>query len=255
MAGIHISSLGPFKGSDVEFLREHTDVSSVLMSEGGGIDLSGLTHLSKLKHLTLDNYDSPVPLCEFGKLETFAGRWSDGLRLGPDCKRLRSLSLRNYKAKDLTQFPHLPALVDLELIQSSIASLTGIESLKQARAIKFHRCSKLCSIDAIAGLSDRNLEQLSFERCRKIQDFESLGRLSHVKTINLQYCSDLHSLEFLRGCKQLEGFGFFGTKFPEGDLAPLLLLPKLSFVGMEDKRHFSHTKSDLTAFLSDKEPK
>ena len=85
MAGIHISSIGPYKTKDLEFLRDHPDVTSVLVSEGGGIDLGGLAYLSNLKHLTLDNYDSPISLREFSQLETFAGEWSRELQLGPDC--------------------------------------------------------------------------------------------------------------------------------------------------------------------------
>jgi hypothetical protein len=250
MAGIHISSIGPYKTKDLEFLRDHPDVTSVLVSEGGGIDLGGLAYLSNLKHLTLDNYDSPISLREFSQLETFAGEWSRELQLGPDCARLTSLSLRRYKAKDLTQFPCLPALSCLELVQASIASLEGIQSHAQIEKLTFHRCSKLASIDAIAGLADGSLQQLSFERCPKIKNIEVLGRLRRVKTINLQYCSDLRSLDFLKGCQQLEGFGFFGTKLPDGDLTPLLSLPKLSFVGMSDKRHFSYTKDELNQLLS-----
>ncbi len=203
MTGIHISSLGSYKAKDLEFLRDHPDVTSVLVSEGGGIDLSGLAYLTKLKHLTLDNYDSPISLRKFGQLETFAGEWSKELQLGPDCARLTSLSLRKYKAKDLTQFPCLPALSTLELVQASIVSLEGIQSHLQIKKLKFHRCSKLVSIGAIAGLSHGNLEQLSFERCPKIKNIGILGRLSRVKTINLQYCPDRPLPDHIDGVRLL----------------------------------------------------
>ena len=39
MAGIHITTMGPDKAKVVEFLREHTDVSRVIVSEAGGTDL------------------------------------------------------------------------------------------------------------------------------------------------------------------------------------------------------------------------
>lgn len=186
---------------------------------------------------------------EFPELETFAGQWSRELLLGPQCARLTSLSLRRYKGSDLTQFPWLPVLSCLELVQASIASLEGIQSHVQIEKLTFHRCSKLLSIDPIVGLADENLQHVSFERCPKIKNIEILGRLTQVKTINLQYCPDLRSLDFLKGCQQLEGFGFFGTKFPDGDLTPLLALPNLSFVGMSDQRHFSHTRDELNQLL------
>jgi hypothetical protein len=249
MAGIHISSLGPYKARDLEFLREYPDISSVLISEAGGIDLGGLAYLKDLKHLTLDNYDAPISLREFRQLETFAGKWSEELHLGANCVRLKSLSLRAYNVKDLTRFPVLPSLSRLEFVQPSITSLEGIQSQEQLKKLTFHRCSKLVSIDAIAGLAQGNLQQISFERCPKIQNIEILGRLARVTTIDLQYCPDLRSLDFLNGCQQLEAFGFFGTKLVDGNLTPLLSLPKLSFAGISDKRHFSHTQDELSHLL------
>jgi hypothetical protein len=148
------------------------------------------------------------------------------------------------------QLPLLPVIVEWELIQSSITSPGGIESQRHVCRIKLHRCSRLVLIDAGAGLSGGKLEQLSFERCRKIKGSDVPGQLAPVKTINLQYGPDLHSLELLTGHQQLEGFDCFGTKFPAGDVTLLLPLPKLSFVEMSDARHFSHTTEQLTALLA-----
>lgn len=250
MAGIHISSLGAYKSSDLEFLRKYPSVRLVLVSDGTGIDLKGLAYLADMEHLTLDHYDAPIPLSGFATLKTFAGEWSRGLDFEHGCESLRSLTLSKYKAKDLDAFPCIPSLSELELMQPSIASLDGIERHLHIEKLQFFRCLQLTSIGAIAGLKDGDLEYIAFRQCKKINDVEALGELSHVKNITLETCGAVDSLKFLLGCQELEGVGFFETDVLDGDLSPLLQLPHLSFVGMSDKRHFSHTKSEIIRLLN-----
>lgn len=250
MAGIHISSIGAYKARNLDFLREYPNVNTVLVSDGQGIDLEGLTYLANLKHLTLDHYDTPIPLSRFAKLKTFKGEWSTGLDFEHGCSCLQFLTLCKYKARDLTAFPYIPSLLDLELIQPTIASLDGIERYVHLKNLQFFRCLQLTSISAITGLDDGEIEYIAFRQCKKIKDIESLGELSHVKRITLETCGAVDSLAFFLGCRELEGVGFFETDVLDGDLSPLLRLPHLSFVGMSDKRHFSHTKLEINRLLN-----
>jgi len=250
MAGIHISSLGVYKSDDLEFLREHPSVRMVLVSDGTGIDLKGLAYLANLEHLTLDHYDAPVPLNSFAKLKIFAGEWSSGLDLGRGCSHLQLLTLHKYKAKDLSEFPYIPSLSSLELIQPAIASLDGIERYVHIKKIDLFRCLQLTSIGAITGLKNGDLEYIALRQCKKIKDIETLGELSHVKNITLETCGLIKSLGFLLGCQELEGVGFFETDILDGDLTPLQQLPHLSFVGMSNKRHFSHTKLEINRLVN-----
>lgn len=250
MAGIHISSLGAYKSDNVEFLREHPEVVTVFVSDGKGIDLHGLTYLTNLEHLTLGHYDAPIDLTCFPRLKTFSGEWSAGLGLGDACKSLRSLTLSKYKAPDLETFPCIRSISELELIQPSIASLAGIERHTHIKKLQFFRCLQLTSIGAIAGLKNGDVDYIAFRQCKKIMDIESLGELSRVKNLTLETCGAVRSLDFLLGCQKLEGVGFFETDVLDGDLSPLLQLPRLSFVGMSEKRHFSHTRLEINRLLN-----
>jgi hypothetical protein len=249
MIGIHISSMGAFKATDVNFLKDYPDVTSVFVSEGGAIDLRGLQFLQGLMNLGLTNYQKPVPLSEFKELKTFGGDWSPGLDLGVHCRSLESVTLWKYKGKDFTEFPLVPSLNTLELVQPTFVSLDGIKRHTHIQRLQFERCAKLTSIDAIAELNGGKLESLVFSRCRKISDFGALGRLATIKKIVIEFCGSLDSLEFLTGCSQLETFGCFETSVVSGDLSPLLRLPQLTFAGTGNKKHYSHKESDLNDAL------
>ncbi len=90
MIGIHISSMGAFKATDVNFLKDYPDVTSVIVSEGDAIDLRGLLFLKGLTNLGLTNNQKPVPLSEFKELKSFTGDWSPSLDLGVHCRSLES---------------------------------------------------------------------------------------------------------------------------------------------------------------------
>lgn len=252
LAGIHISSMGAFKGENVEFLKDYPDVSSVLVSEGEGIDLQGLRYLCNLRHLAITNSTTSVSLSQFEELSSFTGDWSPKLNLGIGCRSLRFLTLFKYKSVDFSDFPVIPSVEQLELIQSSVTSLNGIHKHKHIQKLQIERCPKLTSIGAIVGLNDGMLDTLVLSRCRKIVDIEMMSGMVNITKLVIEFGGSLGSLDFLEGCNRLSFFGFFETNVLSGDLAPLLRLPCLMSIGTGDKRHYSHTESELNHLLASK---
>ena len=253
MAGIHISAMGAYKAKDLEFLQQYADVvHAVLISDGRGIDVSGLAHLNRLDYLTLDDFAKPVRLPSVRGLTRFAGKWSEALEIGPGCDELRRLSLTGYRAKNLDDFPMLPRLQELDLVQSTIESVDGCQRIKHVEALILHRCAKLADLQSISLLAHESLMRLSLEYCKKIQSYEPLSTLSRLTTLNIQFCSDLPDLEFLRGCDGLTGFGCYGTKLLKLDLAPLRALPNLTFAGLSHQRNLKEEREQLADFLARK---
>ena len=252
LTGIHISSLGAYSEGDLSFLRDHPSITAVAVSHGKGIDLSALALLEGLTHLTLEVFRAPPDLRKFKSLREFSGEWSPDLKIDESCVELKKLTLFKYKcrASDCSEIPVVPSLERLELIQSSITSLKGIECHDHVNELFFCRLSKLESIDDIAGLARGSLWKLKFERCKKISDWCPLGSLNRVKKISIDTCSELPNLSFLSGCSGLEEFVFMDAKLPDGDLAPLLELPSLRYLGTFDKKHFSHKEEEINSLLA-----
>ena len=262
LAGIHLSSMGAYQAPDVEFLERHPEVRAVAVSEAASLDLSGLRHLRELVVLSLPadrqgiGPDRALDLRQFGRLEEFRGEWSPKLQLGPDCPSLRTLHLWKYRSSsnDLTEFPELPSLQELTLLQARIASLDGAARLRGVRSLELFACQRLVSLEGITVLGDSPLEALTLERCRKVADYRPLGALTHLKRLALVEGADMDSLEFLSQCARLEGLGFFGTNVTSGDLTPLLQHPSLTFVGTLDKRHYSHRVAEINRVLKASKP-
>lgn len=254
LTGIHISSFGAYAEKDLGFLKDHPGISAVVVSHAKGIDLSCLELLDGLTYLTLEVYRSPPDLRVFKHLEEFSGEWSPELKIDEGCSSLKHLTLYKYKcsAGDCSDIPIVPSLERLELVQSPITSLEGIQHHTHLADLLFCRLAKLSDIKPIVGLANGSLSKLQIERCKKIVGWDSLGNLNRVKKIVIDTCSDLPNLSFLSGCVGLEEFVFMDTKLPDGDLSPLLDLPSLRYVGIFDKKHFSHKKDEINALLASK---
>ena len=243
LAGIHVSSLILYKAQDLEFLKDYTDiVHAVFISDGTGIDVSGLECLDRLEQLTLEDFAKPVRLPLLKGLKQFSGRWSPLIELGSGCKELEQLTLWKYTEKDLRTFPKLPALRLLHLVQASLQTLEGVEYLREPEELILHRCSRLLDLSALARLKGSALKRISLERCKKIVSYEPLGKLSWLNKLNIEYGKDLPNLQFLDGCRELTMFSFYGTKLLTDDLSPLIRLPKLHHVGFPDQRQLKLPK-------------
>lgn len=254
LAGVHISAISGYAEKDLEFLKDYPGITAVAVSCGKGIDLAGLQQLEGLEFLTLETYKNPPDLGQFTKLRELSAEWLPKLSIDERNESLEILRLFQYKCpnSDLTCLPVVPAVKHLELNQSTITSLDGAEQHRHVAAMFFYRLPRLTNIEAIAGLSGGCLQRVRFEQCKKVENFDQLGKLASVKKITLDRCTEINDLEFLYGCLELEELVIMDTKIISGDLTPLLDLPRLRYFGTFDKRHHSHTEAEINALLSER---
>lgn len=243
--GIDRLSINPFRGyalANLDFFKEHSYVRNVTIVplDTPDFDWSGLGALKNLHSLTL-NGDASVSLAQFPDLREFRGDWSPRLELSA-CRSLEILSLGCYKAKtgDLAQFPDLPALRDLGLIQSAISSIRGIERFPGLRKLTLAYLTKLRSVAEVAYLPD--LEDLDVDVCKKIEDHEAVRVLKKLRVLKYNDCGQMPSVAFVNEMPALEFFAFVGTNVLDGDLRPLI---RLKYAGFSEKKHYSHTRKQL----------
>jgi hypothetical protein len=60
------------------------------------------------------------------------------------------------------------------------------------------------------------------------------------------------NLRWTQGLNELDNFSFVETNVEDGNLSPLLELPKLRYVGTMDKKHYSHKFAALNALLEER---
>jgi len=134
-------------------------------------------------------------------------------------------------------------LETLELVQSPLSSLDGIEGFQSLRHLEL---AYMRVLQTLSALRTTKLESLFCEACPKLNDYAVLGELKRLRNLRLNRCAEIQNLEFLGGLALLEEFRFVGTRVRDGNLTQVL---RLRSVGFDGKRHYSHTPRDVEAIL------
>jgi hypothetical protein len=238
---IQIDSNQGYTLRNLDFLSRIEDfVEGIVIPDDHYTNLEIVNTLHKLKFLGLgDDKKSKVDLSNFPDLETCAVKHSPRLKGLETCKNLKHLTLSNYKSNsnDLSEFPGLFSLESLFLIQAQLKSLNGIGKLNSLKELKLYGISKLLTIEEIGKLSDA-LEEIEIENCKNISDFDSISNVTSLKKLIITASGEINTLSFLKCLKNLEFISFVGTNILDGDLS---YCSGISYVGFNNKKHYSHS--------------
>jgi len=235
-------SINPF----IEYYADNVDFLSKLLDYVEGItilakkyDYSIINRLHKLKKLGFaDNKIDTIDLTNFPDLESLACEFSPRLIGLDSCKKLKSIVITGYKSKskDLTNLAEFEQLTELYLFQTDIVSLKGIERFKNLQKLQILSATKLESIVDLKYLPNC-LVEIEIEKCKKINDFESLGHLRSIKRLLLLDCGEIKNLSFVKKLPNLKFLSFGRTNVLDGDLS---YCEGINYVGFDNKRHYSH---------------
>jgi Leucine-rich repeat (LRR) protein len=203
------------------------------------IDFGELCHFKKLKYLgALDNKKNILDLKCFPDLETLACSVTERLKGLETCSNLKSLTISYYKPKDkdLSALPALNALKHLSLIKVDIATLRGIDKFKNLKKLEIFSSPKLESIVLLQVLSG-SLEEIDIDQCKKIKDYETLGKLQSLKKIMLTDSGEMKTIAFVKALPHLQFISFWNTNVLDGNLG---YCEGINYVGFDNKRHYSH---------------
>lgn len=162
------------------------------------------------------------------------------------CGNLKRLVIDHYSGKenDLSLFSRLANLESLSIMNSRIISLKGIEKLNKLRFLGLYNLRKLNSLEGIERLS--SLSHLEVNGCRAIGTIAPVKHLKLLKRIH--FCNDnvIDTLRHISELKGLEEVLFYdNTNIKDGDLTPLISLPKLHNISFQDRKHYSHTLKNI----------
>lgn len=246
----------------VQKLKEH-NIDSIIINTFGNnyqINLENLKYISFIKELSIDSgsYINTNYLCLLEKLETL---WINNNNYGEaiDLKKLKclrklvvtnscvnlkglfelpnliTLKLQKFNESDLTKFEMMDNLTSLELVQSKIKSLNGIEKMKNLKCLTLFYSSQLLSIEKISVLN--RLEYLEIRNCKKIENYNCLGELNELRKLSIYDCSTLNDLLFIDHLKKLDFIGLINTNVIDGNIEPLIKIKKH---GYTNKRNFNY---------------
>ena len=239
---------------DLRFLEEVPFLEQLtVLDHGGVVDDSPIAACRALEVLHVGTYAS-------NRLEV-AGmpRLRDASfdRYGPvtgvsRCVRLERLYHQRYPGADLAELAGLVRLRDLSIMNSPrLRRLDGLAGLVALRHLRLGLCVNLASLEGVEQRPE--LQVLRVEACRRIRDVSPVAQLPQLRTLELIDLKDVESLRPLFGLEGLEELRFGGdTRVLDGDLAGLAQLRRLRLVLFANRRHYTHTRDQLSSALAAK---
>lgn len=238
--------LGVYRGlrvsgiADLSFLREFPLLLYLEVVDQPRVNTRHLDSLRNLRGLHLETPGAGLDFGCFPELEVFSGDWHADNRSLDRAGELRRLHLRHFHppASDLSELAGVTRLEHLKLTQTSITSLAGLETLEDLRYLEVAYAPKLEALDALATHAC-GIRELAFEKAKSIRSYRPIAAVGFLRRLRLSSCAPMPDLKWVAGLDRLDFFSFVETNVVDGDLSPLLELPRLRYVGTLDKRHYS----------------
>lgn len=239
---VYLSQLYSFN-ENLEFFKECEHIEEVNITSSSVVNYDGLKYLKNLKVLLLQEPKGKVDLGINSTLEEVGIEMNKNIFGIDKLKNLKELRVWKYKPKDrdLNDIGRLASLEKLKIIQSSINSLKGCESLVNLKELELGYLSNLYYIDSLEEIKE-SLKVLEFTSCKKIVNHEYIACLQNLERLIFDKCGEIKTIKFIEKMLKLKYFVFMNTNIVDGDLNPC---KGIEYVAFTNKKHYSHKDSDF----------
>lgn len=241
--GFFISRAHGFDMDSIEFLENITEIRALTIM--ADVDVSTFNAIKYLKNLEYLNFRAkrlPIDIRNLLKLKDLEIAYLDGRIELPDIFPVLEILLLgpfNPKSEGLNEIKFAKNIDILHIVQSNLKSLIGLESFSNLKEIYL---SYLPKLEEISELNLRNIELLSFDSCKKVNDFNKIPKFKFLKKLEIINCGSLSDICFIENMPSLTYFNFIKTNVSDGDLSPCL---RLDNVRTLNKKHYSHRSDEL----------
>ena len=236
---------------DIAFLRQCPTITSLKIIpaySAAKFDYSPLYDMPNLKELNCqtvyghkDALKADIDYSHFPSLQCVYASGAKGHRNLESVKGLRHLYLGQGQpaSKALIGFD-FSELEKLDLCQSPIRSLNGIDQAACIQQLSLSYCRSLEDVAALASVG-KTLTSLEIESCGKIKDFSWLYHLPNLENLVLFGSNTLPNLDFLESMPNLKSFRFTMNAL-DGDLG---LCQNIPYVYCKNRKHYNLKNEDL----------
>lgn len=228
------------------------EIKELIIVFYGHRNFEAINNLKSLERLeiTSDPVNTIIDFARLPNLKAFKGYYTAKLVNLFSCNNLKELTLWKFKSKtlDLEELKQFRKLTSLDIIQSNIRSLAGVEHMQNLTRLSLAYCKNLESLTN----SNLHVEELEIESCKSISlislyVFVNLKRLSLIN--NGEYSTFINLLDSL---PKLQYFNFSQTSLIDGDNGYLLNHPSLKQMFFLNKRNYKHSCEQINQFLKSK---
>lgn len=256
----HEGELGKYRGlrvsgiSDLSFLKKFPLLLYLEVLDQKKVNSRPLDGLSNLRGLRLEMPGAGLDFGCFPELEVFVGDWHPDNSNLNRCQELRQIRAWKFKprSKDLSDLTGVTRLEQLAVTQSDLTSLAGVEALEDLRYLDVAYVPKLESLTALSKCGV-GIRELDITNARNVRNYKPIASLQKLRNLRISYSAPMKNLKWTAGLNNLDSFSFVDTNVEDGDLSPLLKLPKLRYVGSMNKKHYSHNCDDLNEVLNQRD--
>jgi hypothetical protein len=246
LVGLRLSGYLGWHSTNLDFLREAPFVEYLDILATRLEDISGIYALKELSYLSLEGKTPSLDFSRLPRLKTLAmGRVSPLLYSDLEsAKTVRKLALTAPKIDSLAVLGKLPLLQDLGISFASIRDLSFAVLTPGLHRLSVVACNSMQSLAGIDNLME--LLVLSIEQAKNLSDISALAPVRTLRTLVLKECPNIRTIEALRDLPNLETVGLMQTtNVKDGNLSPLLALPKLRNATFVDRPHYSHRNQEF----------
>lgn len=233
-----------FTEPDLQFLQSWP-ISSLFVGVRWMTDLSPIgrlaDHLSSLSlNCLIPSAAGTLDLGPFTKLRSLSVPWGVIRNQLGDLETLTKLHVESYSPRDLIPLTAAKSLESLRMKQyPQLRTLEGLESFESLETLGIYGGLKLEDVSALRTNAAQSIRELHLNTCRKVPTFKDVSSVEGVRILDLANSGDFPSLEPLEGMSELQELYLFeSTRIVDGDLTPLLTLPKLEKLALANRRNY-----------------
>ncbi|TDK25062.1 hypothetical protein E2F46_07805 [Luteimonas aestuarii] len=239
-----------FNEPSLDFLR-NLPIRQLVILDRGVKDLEPIYSLAPTLQL-LELTTNPSLTLDLSRLELLTSLGADWAQVKDSiagARRLRYLFLLRYDRPDISPLSSLSRLVGMTMKDKPrLRSLDGLAELHNIKELSIFSAGQLDDTGALKDVE--TIESLELQSCGRLSSISDISCCLGLKSLNFSECGEIDSLSSIRNLARLETLYLFGTtNIKDGDLTPLLELPRLHELRMQDRRHYNPRVKDIQAIL------
>jgi hypothetical protein len=251
--GLVLNYARGFSGGDLEFLDGELGVRRLDLLDRGISDLRPIARLGdSLEELSVQAaQDAELDLAALPQLRTLAGEWELIRDTLASLDGLQSLVTWRFDEVDLHAFRDHLGVQRLTIKEAPyLESLSGVGGLPELAVFGVVLAGKLSDLSDVSALAD-SLREFELEDCPAIGAIDDVEPLVNLRFLGFSDCGEIDSLAPVAALEQLEVLYAWGsTQIVDGDLSPLVRLPRLKEIRMRSRRGYKPSVPDLVSALS-----
>lgn len=193
-----------------------------------------------------------IELENLPRVKTLAASWPQVRSSIMFAPQIEDLSVPSYSESNLEPLAGLTSLTSLVMKERpKLRSLDGLEAFPWLTRLGVFLASGLSDIGALERTRCPALQVLQMQACKKIPDVVPVAGLSSLRFFDLSEGGEIPSVGPLAELLNLERLYLYdSTRVADGDLTPIVGLPRLTDFRMQNRRGYSPSVREIQEAIS-----